>query len=47
MIQCEAGTYDLRTGAGPMKQQDSCESTHCELIVQDVLATLVVVRDKL
>ena len=44
MIQCEAGTYDLRTGAGPMKQQDNCESTHCELIVQDVLATLDVVR---
>lgn len=40
MIQCEAGTYDLQTGAGPMKQQDSCKSTHCELIVQDVLATL-------
>ena len=45
MIQCEAGTYDLQTGAGP-KQQDSCKSTHCELIVQDVLATLDVVRAK-
>ena len=42
-MSCEPGTYQLRTGKGPLQQQESCESTHCELVVQDVLATINVV----
>ena len=42
-MSCEPGTYQLRTGKGPLQQQESCESTHCELVVQDILATINVV----
>ena len=42
-ISCEAGTYALRTGHGPMMQSPECQSTHCELLLQDVMATLKVV----
>ena len=44
LISFEAGTYALRTGDGPMTQAPECESTHCELLLQDVMATLEVLR---
>lgn len=42
-ISCEPGNYSLRTGAGPIHQDPLCEGTHCEMLVQDILATIVVV----
>ncbi|KAK9818159.1 hypothetical protein WJX72_008005 [[Myrmecia] bisecta] len=44
LISCQAGSYQLRTGAGPMSQHPDCTSTHCELLKQD-LATLNVTGD--
>ena len=46
-VSCEPGTYQLRTVKGPLQQQESCESTHCELVVQDILATINVVSSLL
>ncbi len=43
MVVCEAGEYSLRTGAGPLGNDPGCGSSHCELLTQDNLATLVVV----
>ncbi|EIE26107.1 hypothetical protein COCSUDRAFT_46497 [Coccomyxa subellipsoidea C-169] len=42
MVVCEAGEYSLRTGAGPLGNDLGCGSSHCELLTQDNLATLVV-----
>lgn len=43
MTVCEAGVYSLRTGAGPLSVDPGCGSSHCELLTQDNIATLVVV----
>lgn len=43
MVVCEPGVYSLRTGAGPLGNDPDCGSSHCELLTQDNLATLVVV----
>jgi hypothetical protein len=43
MAVCEAGVYSLRTGAGPLSVDPGCGSSHCELLTQDNIATLVVV----
>ena len=39
IVCAEAGSYDLRTGAGPFVNDRNCNSTHCELVSQK-LATL-------
>ncbi|KAK9818805.1 hypothetical protein WJX74_002226 [Apatococcus lobatus] len=44
-ISCQPGNYSLRTGAGPIYQDPLCEGTHCELLVQDIVATIVVTED--
>lgn len=47
-VQCsDPGNYTLRTGAGPMDNDPECQSTHCQLRRQAVLATFVVVGDHL
>jgi hypothetical protein len=43
-VVCEPGVYSLRTGFGPLEVDPDCGSSHCELLTQDNLATLVVVR---
>lgn len=44
MVVCEPGVYSLRTGMGPIAVDPDCGSSHCELLTQDNLATLIVVR---
>ena len=44
MIVCEPGIYSLQTGEGPLSADPGCGSSHCELLQQPNLATLVVVR---
>lgn len=43
-ITCEPGIYSLQTGQGPLAADPACLSSHCELLQQPNLATLVVVR---
>lgn len=43
MVVCEPGVYSLRTGAGPLGNDPDCGSSHCEILTQDNLATLIVV----
>ncbi|KAK9793747.1 hypothetical protein WJX73_009450 [Symbiochloris irregularis] len=43
LVQCNTpGNFSLQTGFGPQQIDPNCTSTHCELITQSVLATLVV-----
>ncbi|BDA44392.1 probable multicopper oxidase LPR1 homolog 3 at C-terminar half [Coccomyxa sp. Obi] len=42
MVVCEPGVYSLRTGAGPLGNDPDCGSSHCKLLTQDNLATIVV-----
>ena len=42
-VSCAPGNYTLRTGAGPLHNDPNCLSTHCELLQQDIMATIVVV----
>ncbi len=44
MVICEPGTYQLQTGQGPLSVDPGCGSSHCELLNQTTMATLVVVR---
>ena len=46
-VSCAPGNYTLQTGYGPIYQDPNCQSTHCELLQQEVLATLQVVRPSL
>ena len=44
LIQCDAGTYQLQSGQGEFATLDpGCASSHCDLIQQPILATIVVV----
>ena len=43
-VICEPGTYQLQTGQGPLSVDPGCGSSHCELLNQTTMATLVVVR---
>lgn len=43
LICTQPGTYTLRTGAGPFDNDPECQSSHCQLRRQPVLATFVVV----
>jgi FtsP/CotA-like multicopper oxidase with cupredoxin domain len=45
LVSCAPGVYTLSTGNGPLQLQEDCESTHCMLLQQDVLATIVVTED--
>ena len=48
LIQCDAGTYQLQTGQGNFSTQDpGCGSSHCDLVMQPVLATIEVVSPPL
>lgn len=42
-VVCQAGNYTMGTGQGPFDNDPECQSSHCELRKQPVLATLVVV----
>ena len=42
-IVCQAGDYVLRTGFGPFGNDPECQSSHCQLRNQSVLATISVV----
>lgn len=42
-VSCAPGNYTLRSGYGPLHNDPQCQSTHCELLQQEVLATIVVV----
>ena len=42
MVCDQPGNYSLQTGYGPMGLDPNCNGTHCELIQQPVIATLVV-----
>ncbi|KAK9818823.1 hypothetical protein WJX74_006953 [Apatococcus lobatus] len=44
-VSCAAGNYTLRTGAGPLHNDPNCQSTHCELLQQDIVATIVVTEN--
>ena len=44
LVVCEPGVYQLQTGQGPLDDDPGCGSSHCELLQQPNLATLVVVR---
>ncbi len=44
LVVCEPGVYQLQTGQGPLGDDPGCGSSHCELLQQPHLATLVVVR---
>ena len=43
LVVCEPGVYQLQTGQGPLDDDPGCGSSHCELLQQPNLATLVVV----
>lgn len=43
LVACQAGSYQLRTGFGPLVPDVNCMSTHCELIT-GVIANVKVVR---
>ena len=42
VVCSEAGNYTLRTGSGPFTIDPNCNGTHCALVIQPTLATLVV-----
>ena len=45
LIQCDAGTYAMSSGEGEFATEEpGCQSSHCELLHQPILATLDVVR---
>lgn len=44
LIQCDAGTYEMQSGTGDFaKEEPGCQSSHCELLHQPILATINVV----
>ena len=44
LIQCDAGSYEMQSGTGDLATEEpGCQSSHCELLHQPILATLNVV----
>ena len=44
---CEAGTYSVQSGMGPITRDPNCNGTHCELFTQPTVATLQVTVSRL
>ena len=42
MLCDQPGNYSLQSGLGSFKIDPNCNGTHCELIEQPIVATLVV-----
>ena len=41
-VVCQAGTYNVQSGMGPITRDPNCNGTHCELFTQPIVATLQV-----
>jgi hypothetical protein len=42
-VVCKPGTYRLQTGQGPLTPDPACKISHCKMLKQTTLATLLVV----